>query len=199
MNVVEVPVTREKARELMKAYRNHRSAQTPEDRAIERAYREIASGRVLIRALESIKAAGLDEQGMPKLAITRADHRRVRCSISAHSDAKFYPLRFRKSRSRWGADTWETTQHQVIEIPSLRAERSASGEAVVPLIPVHLRPQTALDNYHILWEADWHAVPVDPMLLRRLGGDLWIVVCAWDLTEVERAVMASRVAGMVAQ
>jgi hypothetical protein len=188
MTVVEVPVTREKARELMKAYRDHRSAQTPEDRAIERAYREIASGRVLIRALESVRAAGLDAQGRPKLAIVRADHKRVRLSIGPNQDAEFQPMALSHGR-------WRATYHHAIKVPGLRSAEYLPGthEAIVPMIPVHLRPQTAIDAYHILWEADWRAVPTDPMLLRRLGGDLWIVVAAWDLTEVERAVMASRV------
>jgi hypothetical protein len=197
MPVIEVLVTREKARELMKAYRLHRSAQTPEDRAIERAYREIASGRVLIRALDSIKAAGLDEHGRPKLALARADHRRVRMSIGVSRDAQFYPLRWTKRPGRWSTAQWETTRHEAIVVPGLRAaSHTNAADAMVPLIPVHLRPQTAIENYHILWEAEWsEAPPVDPMLLRRLGGDLWIVVAAWDLTEIERAVMASRVAG----
>jgi hypothetical protein len=194
MDVVNVPVTRQKARELMHAYREHRSAQTPEDRNIERAYREIASGRVLIRALESIKAAGLDERGHTKLAIARADHKRVRLSIGpSNSGAHFQPMVF--SKGRYTRAEWRISSHKGIQVPGLRWGQYLNAEAVVPLIPVHLRPRTALDNYHILWEADWHAVPVDPMLLRHLGGDLWIVVAAWDLTEVERAVMASRVAG----
>jgi len=64
----------------------------------------------------------------------------------------------------------------------------------VPLIPVHLRPKRGLANYHILWEAEWRRLPpVDPLLIRRLGkGDLWVVVAAWDLTEVERAAIAAR-------
>jgi hypothetical protein len=195
MEVVEVPVTRMKARELLKTYREHRSAQTPEDRKIERAYREIASGRVLIRALESIKMAGLDEQGRPKLAIVRADFQRVCMLISTQGDAKFQPMRWVRGLSRWSRSQWNETRHEALTVPGLRAANYVRAEAIVPMIPVHLRPQTALDNYHILWEADWHAVPVDPMLLRRIGGDLWVVVAAWDLSEVERAVMASRVAG----
>jgi hypothetical protein len=64
---------------------------------------------------------------------------------------------------------------------------------VVPLVPIHLRPRRALGAYHILWEAEWKRVPpVDPMLLRRIGGDIWLVVAAWDLTEVERAAMQTR-------
>jgi hypothetical protein len=163
--------------------------------AIERAYREIASGRVLIRALESIKAAGLDEQGRPKLAIVRADHKCVQMSIGPSRGTHFQPMAFRKSRSAWSAGHWYTTSHHAINVPDLQCNQHVSAQALVPLIPVHLRPQTAIDAYHILWEADWKAVPTDPMLLRKIGGDLWIVVAAWDLTEIERVVMASRVAG----
>lgn len=32
-------------------------------------------------------------------------------------------------------------------------------------------------------------------VLRRFGGDAWLVVAAWDLTDVERAVMSSRLNG----
>jgi len=48
-----------------------------------------------------------------------------------------------------------------------------------------------LDRFHILWEADWHLdPPQDPALLRRLMGDLWVVLAVWDLTSLERAVLA---------
>lgn len=71
----------------------------------------------------------------------------------------------------------------------------ARARAVVPLVPLDLRPKRGLANYHVLWEAVWEpAPPVDPMLLRRIGqGDLWVVCAAWDLTEVERAALAARI------
>lgn len=66
--------------------------------------------------------------------------------------------------------------------------------AVVPLIPPHLRPaKTALDKFHILWEADWKRTPPrDPMLLKRVSGQLFAVVATWDLTEMERTVLGQR-------
>lgn len=64
--------------------------------------------------------------------------------------------------------------------------------AIVPIIPANLRPAKALHRYVILWEADWEAVPVDPMLLRHLHGDLYVVLAVWDLTPVERAVLNGR-------
>lgn len=70
-----------------------------------------------------------------------------------------------------------------------------AAQATLPLIPLHLRPQRALANYHILWEAEWTRIPPrDPYLLRRIGNaDLWLVVAHWDLTEVERGALATRV------
>jgi hypothetical protein len=58
-----------------------------------------------------------------------------------------------------------------------------------------VRPRRGIENHHVLWEAIWQpAPPVDPMLPRRIGeADLWVVCAAWELTEVERAVLASRV------
>ena len=42
-----------------------------------------------------------------------------------------------------------------------------------------------LQLYTILWEAEWAVDPLppgDPALLRKLGGDLYIVLGTWDLT-----------------
>ena len=50
-----------------------------------------------------------------------------------------------------------------------------------------------LTGYHVLWEAEWQqVVPRDPFLLRHIGGDLYSVVAAWDLTDLERSVIAAR-------
>ena len=70
-------------------------------------------------------------------------------------------------------------------------------EAPLPGIPLHLRPKRGLENYHILWEAEWERRPPgDPMLLRRIGkSDAWLVVAAWDITPVEQAVLATRMNG----
>jgi hypothetical protein len=68
---------------------------------------------------------------------------------------------------------------------------------MLPFIPGHLRPKRALQSYHVLWEAEWTPVPPgDPYLLRRIGNsDAWLVVGAWDLTEVEKVVLSTRLLG----
>lgn len=174
-------VDREQARELWQKYQTHKHYQTPADAEIAAIYKRIAQGKTVIRALESIRVAGLDAEGLPRLAIARADLQTCwwhplqnRCSFGERSP---------RSRSRKIVD---------MEWPGLNVNRW-QAEAVVPIIPVHLRPKRGLQNYHILWEAEWtKRYPVDPFLLRRFGGDAWLVVAAWDLTEVERAVMSQR-------
>ena len=79
--------------------------------------------------------------------------------------------------------------------PTIDRKRS-NAIAVVPQAPLHLRPSDAdMAKYHILWEAEWSPIPPrDPMLLRRIGeADLWVVVAHWDLTEVERGALATRI------
>jgi hypothetical protein len=187
MNVERIRVDRKKARDLYRKYKEHQHYSTPIDREIQRTYQLIAQGRVVIKALESIRLAGLGEDKLPRLAICRADHRKVELRMGADGGATFEcPGRHRGTRG------------QRISLPGGTFTRRdwVQSEALVPLIPVHLRPKRGLENYHILWEAIWSkAPPYDPYLLRRVGGDLWLVVAAWNLTEVERAVMATRVSG----
>jgi len=178
-------VDRTKAKELHKQYRAHRAAHTAEDAAIMSAYKEIARGRVIVRALASIRAAGWNEQGLPKLALTRADVRVCQCNVWSSTVANFSAERRGYSRACVRIDNMPER---------LRRDGNASrGNATVPLIPVYLRPKHDLANYWILWEADWRRAPTDPLLLRKLTGDMWIVLAAWDLTDVERAALEQRV------
>lgn len=192
-------IDREQARELWKKYQTHRNHQSPHDAEIAAIYKRIAQGKTVIRALESIKAAGLNEHGLPKLAIARAD---ITLCHFVMRGSRFGECQFNNDRY-WNHGRGnkppslhsKTVQLDWPELPDLRRgfKEQWQYQATVPLIPVHLRPKRGLQNYHILWEAEWtKRYPVDPYLLRRFGGDAWLVVAAWDLTDVERAVMSSR-------
>lgn len=183
----------ERARELHRAYLKHRHYSTPIDDQIRRAYREIARGNVVIQVTPTIKNAGVDDKGLPRLAICRADAEE--CAVDIMLDGR---VRFTTGQAaeRWATAHW--TRHHV-DLPAGTFPRQnrlpwRHYRALVPIIPIHLRPKRGLANYHILWEAEWERVPPrDPLLLRRLGkGDLWLVVAAWDLTEIERAALAGR-------
>lgn len=192
MDVVKIDdISRERARELYQEYKTHRHYATPVDDEIRKAYREIARGGVVIKALESVARAGLGDDGLPRLAIARADLSHVHCRLSMDGSATFASVEtlHRSRGSKSLRITFPAGTFKGVAASKWRAQ------AVMPLIPIHLRPRHALENYHVLWEAEWQPIPPrDPYLLRRIGdGDLWLVLAAWDLTEVERAAMASRI------
>jgi hypothetical protein len=192
METEQIVVDRAEARALFRKYRLHQHYSKPIDREIQRTYQLIAQGRVVIRALESMKAAGVNDDGLPKLAICRADA--AECYYEWRSDGG----------ARFAKDRWVKENHRrsYIDFPAgsfpqpvARGRQWARAVAIAPLIPIDLRPKRGLENYHVLWEAVWQpAPPVDPMLLRRIGeADLWVVVAAWELSEVERAALAARI------
>lgn len=186
MDVTKLVVPKAEAAALHREYKAHRAHQTEMDREIERTYRLIAQGKVVIQAIESITAAGVGADGYPKLALCRADANVCHLQMSTDGSARMlmdsgWHVRAESKRIEFQLDSFP------------RRAKYANAQGFLPLIPVHLRPRTALDAYHILWEAEWRRVPPrDPYLLRRIGGDMWLVVAAWDLTDVERAAMATR-------
>jgi hypothetical protein len=188
METQNITVDREEARALYRKYREHQHYSTPLDLEIQRVYDAIAKGRVVIRALASIAQAGLGEDHLPKLAIVRANATDCFVQMRADGSARFSSKRYPPENH------WRT----YVDMPAGSfPERSYSGRdhaAQVPLVPIHLRPKRGLENYHVLFEAIWRPVPpVDPLLVRRVGrSDLWIVCAAWDLSEIERAVLAGR-------
>ena len=185
MNVEKIVVDRRKALELYRAYKTHQHYSEPIDQEIQRTYKLIAQGRVIIKALESIQKAGVNEQGFPKLAIANALATDCHLRMWTNGQVEMSHVERPHSRDR-------TNVFRLGGFPQ-RKDTVWHARAVVPLVPIHLRPKRALGNYHILWEAEWRRVaPVDPMLLRRIGGDMWLVVAAWDLTDVERAAMQTR-------
>jgi hypothetical protein len=192
METTNLEMDRDEAAKLFRKYREHRAYSKPIDHEIERIYRHIAAGKVVVRALESIRAAGCNAQGMPKLAICRADARECYLSIYTNGEATMSALRH--PRGNTAASLFY--KFEAGSFARMNREYGWSATAIVPHIPPDIRPARGLQNYAILWEAEWgRTVPIDPMLLRRIGkGDMWLVVGAWDLTEVERGVLADRVA-----
>lgn len=181
MKVEKIVVDKTKARELYQEYKKHQHYSAPIDQEIQRTYKVLAQGRTVIQAIKSIEVAGLGPDKMPLLAIAKATAKA--CFWRTHTGYGVF-----SSDERWTRAKSKQISAKIASVTSGHPE----GRAIVPLVPIHLRPKRGLENYHILWEADWQAVPKDPYLLRRIGGDMWLVVAAWDLTEVERAAMANR-------
>jgi hypothetical protein len=177
------------AHRMMREYKGQvRSEMTKEDKQVIAALRHIERGRKLIDVRESIKGAGLKEDGTPELAICRADAKHCFCRVYFSGDVAF----------SWESGDWRHLEFKkyCLRFPELYPKGSRNSNllrAVVPLIPPrHRPPQNKLHLYHILWEAEWRTVPTDPLLLKHIRGDLYAVLAAWDLTAVERAVLTGR-------
>jgi hypothetical protein len=200
METQKINVSRHEAADLYRKYKEHAAYSEPIDWEVQRTYDLLRKGKVIIRAIESIKQAGLNRAFLPKLALTPANAKH--CHLMRYKDgqlsmspndgfsrARKHNLNFRENTFVFPAESfpmgWDG-KHRLFR---------SDHKAMVPTIPVHLRPRRGLENYHILWEAEWEPVPPrDPYLLRRIGkADLWLVVAHWDLTEVERAALSTRV------
>jgi hypothetical protein len=193
-----------------------------EDQAIMRAYKAAASGARIIDLPKAIRLGGIVELELgyrrwhpktdtragysesytrvvqlPRVAVARADtswiwSRGIAADGSFELRSQRNPHhRNQRDRMIFQPDTFPTAEARHVDWDSGWRPR-----AMVPTIPPPLRPEHHLSGYHILFEAEWHvdttSPPVDPALLKHLGGDLYAVIAAWDLTPVEQAVLAGR-------
>lgn len=182
MNVQSLQVEQAAARVALKEYRQHRSVYDKRDWEIERIYRSISKGNTVISVNDAIRNAGIDNLGRPRLAIMRADQQVVRCD-AWYSDKVTFTNQYRSKAAEW---------HFEIAWPNRVMRYNSNLQAQLPRIPPQHRPLgDTLGKYHMLWEADWTDIPRDPYLLKRIGKDAWVVVAAWDLTDVEVSVLRS--------
>ena len=192
MNTPTISMQKDVARELYDQYRRSLQARggTAEDEAVARGYKALADGKVLIDLQAALRSGGLNEKNLPRLAVARAHWQW--CEFCGHSNGSVTFCKDRVFIFRTGVNTANKIRIPTGTFPS-DVWHAANTRALVPLIPLPLRPTTALEKYHILWEAVWEpSPPVDPILLRHLHGRLYVVVAQWDLTELERAVLAGR-------
>lgn len=162
------------------------------DYALLRAYRAVASGTAILRLYNTVEAGGHFDNGLPRLAIVRADA--SECYIERH---RGNPMVWLYATNREVARRWRGAAigKETVAVPCVQdwPQGQWSGRTLAPIIPPSCRPARGpLSNFHLLWEVEeWKMTPpVDPALIRHLVGDLWVVHATWDLTPLEQAVMA---------
>lgn len=204
MDTQHVEFDRARALELYRQYKKHAHYSRPIDRECMRAYQLLSKGRLVIRALESVKAGGIKtagvDAGFPKLALCRADAASCKVSMNRDGSATMHASDVEPRSRGWrqGGGTMQSGNCFVFPagtFPVPSQHQRWRGEALVPVPPLNLRPQRGLASYHTLFEAEWTRIPpTDPFLLRRIGrADLWLVVAIWELTAVEKAALATRI------
>ncbi len=194
MNVSTIAMPAELAQEKVNRYKKALEGRepTPEDTATILGYKTLAAGKQLLDLFQVFRACPLDQKQRPRFAIARASwpwchYRTDRDWAVFASDQNFLYV-----------DSWRPKKPRGhVRIPARTMPTGVKLDerlrAVVPTIPLPIRPRGDLSRYHILWEVEWQPIPPkDPLLLKRLTGSLYVILAAWDLTELEQAVLAGR-------
>jgi hypothetical protein len=186
-------IDRDEAIDQLEHYqRQVESERTNEDDAIRRALRAAARGLPIISLRSAVTAGGFFPNGLPRIAICRADA--TQCHLRTGWDPGRFIYADRPNRQGYVM----VGRHRVVvdvEPPAVTTNRRHYASTIVPSIPPQFRPKrNRLHLFHILWEVErWDPTPpADPALLRHLRGDLWSVQAVWDLTPLEQAVLAAR-------
>jgi hypothetical protein len=211
MQLEQITMDKDKARKAFLEYRGAvRERHDAEDEQIMRGYRALARGHQVINLPKTILAGGLTEftwavrwskggyatRLVPRLAAARASA--TMCWTHGVDETGKLEMRSKREiTERNNRDRVEVSGfgENLEHCHSWARWSNPELRAIVPTVPPALRPKHALTNYHILFEAEWGhdpAAPVDPALLKRIGGALYAVVAIWDLTELERAVLGAR-------
>jgi hypothetical protein len=218
MEVEQLAISKKKAEEEYQTYKEElRLSKTQFNEDMRVIYAHMRHGGKVIDVWESMKLAGLNKDGDPKLAIVRANSPKVRFERRINSryatlngqtgyldliseGGAFY---LQKTNGRWSPN-WELD----VKIPKDFCPdwtKKQDGqyirravETVTPIIPARLmNPLRShkLENYHILWEVDeWKLVPPkDPMLLKKVTPNMFLILAHWDLSPLERAVIRGRI------
>jgi hypothetical protein len=190
-------VTPEEATERLAAYEAQLAEErTVEDDSIRAGYRAAARGLPVISLSAAMAAGGWFPNGLPRLAVVRADA--TRCWVHTNSwrrQPEMSVVYCDQARDRGRAGVGRHRVEVAIPAPDVMVNRRWEAATTVPVIPPEVRPtRRRLRGFHVLWEVEaWDPTPPrDPALLRHIRGDLWTVVATWDLTELERAVLAQR-------
>lgn len=194
MQLDTITMPKDEAAERLMAYRNALARMDdPIYESIARGLRWLKRDDVLglldIRA--AITAGGNHEpNGFPRLAVCQADAEWCWARRWGNGAVWFAnrPFRNMAHNAKRGVERFPQGT-----LPMVSGRWREDAKTMVPIVPPELLPTTHLRNYHILWEVDeWEYTepPGDPALLKHIGGDLYAVLGMWDLTELERAVLA---------
>ena len=207
MDVDMVMMERNEALEQLGDYRAQlRRRADAEYEAVIAGLEALAKGTPILSLSAAIEGGGYDQNGRPLLAIARADAHEVRFQ-QGYTDRRAAFEADGGARRRNGR--WVDALRREVSLPTpydrgIRFQQrwqTVIGYALVPLIPAHVRQaeRFAAKDCFILWEVEeWadhaHQVTpdIDPYLLRHVHGDIYAVLAEWDLTDLERLVMAGR-------
>ena len=165
--------------------------ESPLSKVKRRVYHALKQGQRILDIYTAFEQAGFNELLQPRIAIARADGETCYFEPSTRRDGN-------KRISNGGAifsiesTQWKRTKQEPVRLPeqTFRPLVGKSADVLstsIPQIPPEYYPAHALKNYYILWEVEhWRKEPArDPLLLRRISKNLFVVLAEWDLSDLE--------------
>jgi hypothetical protein len=203
MNVQTISINGDEAIEKLRAIQRLRAdRRVREDDAFKHLYAAVEKGARIVNIVQAFKQTGLSDRGHPRLAIARADFKEVHCHLNPYMNHEGYRYGSAVFSPRRIWNESATKQNIILPAGIYEREKIADGVALkspVPYIPPDIRRKcsAALQNYHVLFEVQkWDEYPVDPFLLRRAMGALFVVVGEWELTPLEASLLDGMMRGM---
>ena len=211
MNVDKIQMPKEKAKAEWKAYNTlikKRHDSYLED--MKKCMYQLSQGKALIDINKVMEKVGVTKNYEPKLAIARADWKETHFHKKDSGQGFFSGIKtdwFTKSNGdidlppetfvQWlrkkddikmkDGSTRKADSRWDIQTPQIKTK--------TPIIPAQLIPEGNLNNYYILWEVnEWEALPKqgDPLLLKRITENLFVILSAWEVTELEQSIISGR-------
>jgi hypothetical protein len=152
LSTIEMP--KELAEERLKAYRELlKTERTQQDERIARGYRVLARGLPIIELSKSVMAGGFFDNGLPKIAIARADSQDCWVEHEHRSDYVYTS----KSPGRWSQDFNRGALVNSVSVrvtlpnaPGWQRGHKRFGHTIMPIIPPQHRPtKNRLHYFHI--------------------------------------------------
>lgn len=205
MNLSTIQISKSEAMQKLVGYKGLNARQkTLEDTRLESLYNAVKNGARVIDVSSAFKETPLNDKGQPKLAIARADWKRVyfhpRCWVQLSLDERT----INSNSYLKGAGTFTDNPRfndqgfqKSVSLPAGTFGENLKGNIIhsaVPHVPPNIRPPHHLRNYYILFEVEnWETYPVDPFLLKRIHNNLFVVLAEWELTALEAALLGSMI------
>lgn len=210
MEVQELEVDRQEVEEELEHIKQamkdgYISRRTALARDLMAVYGHLKHGGKIIDLYQAFPKAGVNEEGLPKIAIVSFDARMCYLYLKRNGGAIFSNER----KDRWQvkakrsigdiqlpADSYEWKTNEKGQIPHRRFKTVAPivPPRVITIASAKLTPR----YYHVIFEPELWAKakipspPHDPILGKMLTPNIFGVIASWDLTELERSIIRGR-------
>jgi len=212
MQVEQLTVPLDKVKEEYRAFKELvQSRKNDYLKELHKIYGHMRHGKKVIDIVSAIKKGSVNEHGEPRLAICKAHSSQVVFEKDTKGAGAFFHT-FKQNPFGYGEEI-VTAQNPIVKLPEATFPFWVDHEgkvatysgaikdrrlcAPVPIIPASiLAPlKGKLSSFCILWEVErWKPMPPrDPILLKKITNQFYVVLATWDLTELERAVIRGRI------